>query len=65
MNGHQLQSIRIQDVALVPHPSADQPVLLYIGEEGEAIGCKVCGMAMDEALKKPCPCSERVPQQQS
>jgi hypothetical protein len=54
VNGHKLQSIRVQDVALVPHPSSDEPVVMYIGDEGQAIGCRVCGASKEEAMEEPC-----------
>lgn len=55
MNGHKLQSIKVQRVALVPHPCSDEPVLLYVGEEKQAIGCEVCGAPYCEVLQVQCP----------
>lgn len=54
MNGHKLQSIKVQRVALVPHPCSDEPVLVYAGDEREAIGCQVCGVSLDEAKTSQC-----------
>ena len=54
MNGHKFQSIKVQRVALVPHPCSDEPVLVYAGDEMEAIGCQVCGISLEEAQKSPC-----------
>ena len=55
MNGHRLQSIKVQRVAVVLHPSSDEPVLVYAGEEREAIGCEDCNMSYEETLKEQCP----------
>jgi len=55
MNGHRLQSIKVQRVAVVLHPSSDEPVILYASDEREAIGCEDCNMSLDEALVMRCP----------
>lgn len=55
MNGHKLQSIKVQRVALIPHPSSDEPVLIYTGKEEQAVGCEICGASYEEVLIKPCP----------
>jgi len=55
MNGHKLQSIKVQEVALVPHPSSDEPTIIYFGEPQEAIGCEVCGAPYEAVLRIPCP----------
>jgi hypothetical protein len=60
VNGHKLQSIRVQRVALVPHPSSDEPTLLYVGPEEEAIGCTECGMALSEVIENACPEESRL-----
>lgn len=54
MNGHKLQSIKVQRVALIPHPSSDEPVLIYVGEEQQAIGCEVCAAPYDDVLTMQC-----------
>jgi hypothetical protein len=54
LNGHALQRIRACKVALVPHPCSDEPVLIEIGQEGEAVGCETCGALLEECKKKPC-----------
>lgn len=54
MNGHRLQRITVQPVAIVLHPSSDEPVMLSIGEERSAIGCEDCNMNLEEAMEKPC-----------
>ena len=61
MNGHKLQSIKVQRVALVPHPSSDEPTLLYVGEEEEGIGCFECGMSLEEVIRYACPKEARLP----
>jgi hypothetical protein len=54
MNGHRLQSIKVQRVAVVLHPSSDEPVLIYAGNEREAIGCEDCNMTLDDAMTTQC-----------
>lgn len=54
MNGHRFQSIKVQQVAVVPHPSSDEPIMIYLGEAEEAIGCVLCNLNIEDAVTGAC-----------
>lgn len=50
---HELQAITVQEVEVM---DAEEPVKLRPLEPKQvAVGCRICGMVLDEALVMPCP----------